>query len=144
MKALMLALIASGLAGCAMAPQAPAPDVTIKAKPADVRNRLATEMVGRGGRIVSLTESMLVAEKPIEGASAVMSQLILGNAYSTAPMGAVTFTFLYEPGAVRVLGSASVTSQGFGGQTQTMPAPANYAGMQRMLVDVKNELERAQ
>jgi hypothetical protein len=139
----MLALVASGLAGCAMNPPAPAPDVTIKAAAEDVRNRLAFEMVGRGGRIVSLTDSRLIAEKPLDGARAILSQLMLGNAYSTSPVGTVTFIFLYEPGAVRVLGSAAVTSQSAGGQTNTAPAPANYAGMQRMLVDIKNELETA-
>lgn len=144
MKALMLALIASGLAGCAMAPVAPAPDITINAPAEAVRNRLAAEMIGRGGQIISLTDSMLIAEQELSGSGAIMSQLILGNAYSSTPKGTVTFTFLPGKAGVRVLGSAAVTSQGFGGQLNTMKAPASYAGMQRMLLSVKDELERAQ
>lgn len=144
MKALMAALIASGLAGCATAPAAPAPDITIHAPAEAVRNRLASEMAGRGGQIIRLTDSQLVVDKELDGVGAIASQFLLGNAYSSPPVGTVTFTFLQAPGSVRVLGSAAVTTQMVTGQLKTMQAPANYAGMQRMLADIKTELESGQ
>lgn len=142
-KLLALLALAGTLTGCATGPQAPAPDVTINAPLAQVREALAAEMANRKATIVKLDDNLIVAEKPMEGNGALVSQLVLGNAYSTTPKGTVQFVLLQpQPDTVRVLGSASISTQMAFGQTNSMEATGAYAGMTKMLNDIKTRLER--
>ncbi|EPO9568703.1 TPA: hypothetical protein ACGQLE_004295 [Escherichia coli] len=90
-----------------------------------VRNALMTRC-NNGGAMTSVTENEVTCKKRLEGGGAIMTQVLIGNSYSTPPIAALHYTIGPQPDGVKVWADMWVETQMPGGQVNTMPANDNH------------------
>lgn len=135
-KKFALAIACALLGACAQVPKVN-PEITLhNVEPAQVRDRLVEQLAAKQARITTATDSMVVAERELEGGKAIAAQLLIGNAYSSTPEATVTFVIVKpEPDTVRVFGSGAISTQMAFGQIQTVDA--TDANIQTFLNTIK-------
>ncbi|BDH46382.1 hypothetical protein TUM12370_24260 [Salmonella enterica subsp. enterica serovar Choleraesuis] len=133
-KLVILGLTALTLVGCAGQPkllketQSGKPEgfyaSTTKEK---VKDALINYCNGRGLTIYGADNSTVVCGKEQQGGSAVFTQALIGNAYSTTPVSKVRFTIAQINNDVKVWADMWVETQMAMGQVQQMPITSNDA-----------------
>ncbi|HBM2815714.1 TPA: hypothetical protein LU109_003626 [Enterobacter hormaechei subsp. xiangfangensis] len=148
MKSLFILVVPALLSACAA--QVPLKKVTQSGKPegvyhnvtkAQVRDALVNRCNNKGSTILSSDESSVVCAKTLDGSSAFMTQLLIGNSYSTPPQGKIRFSIAQLQSDVKVWADMWVETQMPGGQVNTMPAEDNATknNIQAGLDDLKIE-----
>jgi hypothetical protein len=136
----LFVLVSTSLVGCAQVPlnySTPSgqPEITIAdTKVADVRGYIIGKAAANGSRIVAADDSRIVISRTMEGGQAVMTQLAIGNAYSTTPTQNVQMIMVQQDANVTVYVSGWTESQMAFGQVNRLEADSNAA---------KNELQAA-
>ncbi|WP_202307157.1 hypothetical protein [Dryocola clanedunensis] len=132
MKSVIVILAALILAGCATPeplhkktlsgkPEGNYPGATIDA----VRNTLLSRC-NNGGGMSSTNGNELTCKKQLEGSGSIMTQLLIGNSYSTPPVFVLHYVIGQQPDGIKVWADSWVETQMSGGQINTMPTNDNH------------------
>lgn len=111
----MLAFIAAAFA--ASVPH----DVYFQASPSDVSAKLASFCMDRGITVVESDDHHVLCSKEMDGGKSILTQLLIGNAYSTPPVQNVRFQIVGYGSGSRVQFSEWVETQMPGGQVSRVP-----------------------
>src|SRR5207249_8280277 len=120
------------------------PEVTINtADTKRVKELLLTRFASRGFAVLSDTQYTLVVSKPLEGSTAVLYHVALGNAGSSQPQMNISLSITPLGGATKVYGHIAVGMQGVFGQNQGTNLDRGKAGheLQTDLEQLKAEIE---
>lgn len=90
-----------------------------------VRNALMTRC-NNGGAMTSVSGNEVTCKKRLEGGGAIMTQLLIGNSYSTPPLFVLHYTIGEQTDGVKVWADSWVETQMVGGQVNTMPTNDNH------------------
>ena len=137
------------LTGCAGVGPLPTPsgnpEVTINSgNKSRIKELMITRFAANGFAIKQDTQYMLMVSKPMDTGDAMMYQLALGNAYSSAPEMNISLTLAPVGKTTRVYGRIAVGMQGVFGQSQGTDLTRGKAGhqLQAILEQVKADAER--
>ncbi|MCW7764323.1 hypothetical protein [Photorhabdus luminescens] len=133
MKRLAVLLIGSALlSGCAN--NIPLKKQTQSGKPEGVYTNTTKEAVRdslvaycneKGFMVVESSASSVLCSKETEGGSAILTQLMIGNSYSTTPVGKIRFTIGSVNNSIKVWADMWVETQMAMGQMRQMPITDN-------------------
>jgi len=91
----------------------------------EVKNHVIDECLNKNMEFDVGSERSLICWGPLRGPGAVATQLIIGNSYSTAPVGKISFAFTQRQDDVQVKASSWVETQMAFGQTRSMKTMTN-------------------
>ena len=132
------------LTSCATTPLPTAsgnPEVTISSTNTKrVKEVLIAYYSSNGFAVVQDTQYTLAVSKTLDPGQAMLYQLGMGNAYSSAPQMVISFTLSPIAGATKVFGHVSVGMRGVFGQDQGMNLNRGRAG--RELQTTLNQLKQ--
>lgn len=141
------------LAGCAVPPARIAqtlsrrPEVIIEADDVDlVKSEVINEMQMRGFFLQDDSKYRLVFTKELEGGQAILTQLVIGNSYSTTPVAQCAFNLSATGNGIKVVEFSSISTQMAMGQIQRMDMRDNNAwfnDFHTVLLRVKQRIEGA-
>lgn len=145
-------LVSTLLFGCAQVPlnystPSSQPEITLhNAKVADVRGYIIGKAAAKGMQIITADDSRIVVSKTMEGNQAMLTQLAIGNAYSTTPTQNMQFVLVQNDADVTVYASGWVESQMPLGQVSRMNADSNEAknALQADLIKIRTAYESKQ
>jgi hypothetical protein len=142
---LSVAALAMLLAGCAQQPpliNATAsghPEGTFEGAPLDVvRNKLIGACSRAGLNVGDIGSNQVICEKTMGGTASMLTQLMIGNSYSTTPTQKVRFILYEEGGSVHVTANEWVETQMAFGQVRTveLTGAAQQNEVQQMLYNI--------
>lgn len=122
-----------GLSGCAQQEvmqhtQSGFAEKTIQAKSqSEVSQEIINACINRGHTIRESSDSKVVCTTTMEGGSAVLTQMLIGNSYSTTPEVVVAFIIATMGENVRVVAQPHVETQMAMGQNQIQSMRDNNA-----------------
>jgi len=130
------------LVGCAA--QAPLIKQTASAYPQgvfkgqsleEVKAKIMDACISIGAMVSEASSNQVVCGKAMEGGQAALTQVLIGNAYSTTPQQKIRFVMYVLNSNVKVTAQEWVETQMPGGQLQTVEIRNNNEknGIQRML-----------
>jgi hypothetical protein len=129
-KEIALGIVTLGLcSGCATSPQPAllketrsgrAEAMFVGETVQEVRAKIAGRCLDRGSNVIENSEAQVVCSKQTTGGAAIISQLAIGNAYSTTPDAKIRFNLVQLPDGVRVVAAAWIETQMAFGQVNTM------------------------
>lgn len=90
-----------------------------------VRGALIRTLQGRGFKLTSDSTSLMSFSKPVEGMRGPLSQLLLGNAYSTPPQLEAHFSLAKTGDHIQVAGNVEVSTEMPGGQVKRQDLTGN-------------------
>lgn len=141
------------LVGCAAQPeriaQTPSgrPEVVIHTDDTDlVKAEIINEMQTLGFFLRDDSKYRLVFTKELEGSQAILTQLAIGNSYSTTPVGECAFNLSTTENGIRVVEFSSISTQMAMGQVRRMDMKGNNAwfnDLYTLLQRVKQRSENA-
>jgi RsiW-degrading membrane proteinase PrsW (M82 family) len=134
------------LSGCVSTPKTSSgkPEVVIATQDVSgVKNLLVGAMVQRGFAVRDDSAYRISFTKALEGMNAVMTQMAIGNSYSTTPEIEVAYTITATANGVYVVGSATASTQMAFGQIQKMDRTQGkgFLQIQQILDQVKAQAE---
>ena len=146
-----LALMISCLAGCVSAPdriaQTPSgrPEVIIQTGDVDlVKSEIINEMQTADFLLQDDSKYRLTFTKELDGDQAILAQLLIGNSYSTTPVGEWAFNLSASGNGIKVLGFGSISTQMAMGQVRRTDMKGNNAWFNAaysLLERVKQKIE---
>lgn len=92
-----------------------------------VKDSLVRFCNNNGFMVYESNDSSVICGKQREGGSAVLTQALIGNSYSTTPVDKVRFTIASEEKNTKVWADMWVETQMAMGQTQQMPLTDNQS-----------------
>ncbi len=134
MKKILFSICVLVLVGCA--DQQPLAKPTVSGKPEGfyqnttkekVKDALVNYCNNKGLMVFSAETSSVVCGKQQEGGNAVLTQALIGNAYSSTPVAKVRFTISQLNNDVKVWADMWVETQMAMGKMQQMPDTSNQA-----------------
>lgn len=145
-KKIGLALFSLTLTGCALKPlPTPSgnPEVTINASTQRVKSTLVSRLSSQGYILDQDTPYSLSFHRQMDGGSAMLYQVALGNAYSSTPQMIISFTFAPQNGGTRVFAHVNTSMANAFGRVEQVNMDRGKAGheVQAMLGRVKSEME---
>lgn len=152
MRILILSLSIAVLTGCASSQPRIAqtlsgrPEITLNTSNMElVKGAIISEMQTRGCALQSDSNYLLSFSKQMFGLNAALTQIAIGNQYSTTPNENISFTLSKIGQTVRVVAFCSVSTQMVFGQTQSADMSGNNAWfneLQRILYAVQEDVNR--
>lgn len=130
-KLLLTAIICGALVGCAA--QEPLKKQTASGKPeAEYPNKTKEQVVegivemcnNSGYRVEDQKDNYVICAKDLEGGSALFTQMMIGNSYSTTPQGKVRFSVSQIKNGSKVWADVWTETQMAMGQVNKMPVTA--------------------
>ncbi|HGJ5878780.1 MAG TPA: hypothetical protein ACHBZ9_06860 [Arsenophonus nasoniae] len=127
MKRLIIIFFMILLSGCAN--QEPLKKKTQSGKPegtyqnttkSDVKDSLSEYCNNKGLIVMESTDSIVICSKETEGMHSILSQMVLGNSYSTTPVAKIKFSIGEVGGSVKVWSDAWIETQMAMGQIKQM------------------------
>ncbi|WP_242689541.1 hypothetical protein [Photorhabdus cinerea] len=90
-----------------------------------IRDLLVAYCNEKGFMVVESSTSSVLCSKETEGGSAILTQLMIGNSYSTTPIGKIRFTIGSVNDSIKVWADMWVETQMAMGQMRQMPITDN-------------------
>ena len=88
-------------------------------------SRVASMCLQQGLRVDNHTNNQVVCSGQLQGGEAIMAQVLIGNSYSTTPVGRLTYSFIQEGRDVRAYGQGQVSTQMALGQVNSFDTNGN-------------------
>ncbi len=140
--------IAFALAGCATGKkmantESGRPEITVRNSTLEaVQGEIFSLCNRRAASIRSSSANEVVCAKQMDGGSAIMTQLLIGNSYSTTPVAVARFTIWKAGHDVRVSAYQWAETQMAFGQVRTVElnSPEAFNALQRYLNEIEQRL----
>lgn len=132
MKKIYIAIVALTLSGCA--PQEALKKTTPSGKPEgdfpgktieDVSGAIVGFCNNNGYQVQEVSEKTVTCGKVMDGSNSVITQMMIGNSYSTPPESKVRFSFVKTSTGVHAWADMWAETQMVGGQVNRIPITDN-------------------
>lgn len=120
------------------------PEIFIKRQMTEVKNRMVQGCVSNGGMLENISDSVTIcAYQDNNIMRSALTQLAIGNSYSTTPLTKIQFTYLPQENGTKIYAQLWLETQMALGQTRRVPLRNGklLAQVQTNLERIKRELE---